>query len=98
MLDLSTIDMEGLARELARFMSPDALLSASDVGALTGHTGRHVLSVLSKGEGFPEAIRLRGKDGMRSDPRWLRADISKWIASHSVAERRAGRPRKALSS
>jgi len=86
------IDYEKLAVHLARFMCPDALLDADGVGALIEASRRQVLEYWAKADGFPKAIRPRGPDGKAGHPRWVRSDISDWVASHR--EKKAGRPRK----
>ena len=46
--------------------------------------------------GFPIAIRLTlDTDGKRSNPRWRRTDIEKWVTEHLSQRRlRGGRPRQ----
>ena len=51
--------------------------------------------------GFPKAIRLAGAEGRVGRPRWIRADISKYIAFRQGPEaggrtKRGGRPRNPI--
>lgn len=90
-------DIQALAREIAARIAPDALLDADDVGALFKVSGDYVRKSLVKAPGFPKAIRIAGEDGRRGQPRWLRADITAYIASHKAgATKRGGRPRKTI--
>lgn len=88
-------DIQALAREIAARIAPDALLDAEDVGAMFKVTARYVTEELIKAPGFPKAIRIAGRNGRRGQPRWLRADIAAFIATHKDGvTKRGGRPRK----
>ena len=55
-----------LARQIAARMSPEALLSAEDVGAMLGYPARYIRETIALAPGFPVAIRLRlNDDGKR---------------------------------
>lgn len=77
-----------LAREIAARVAPDALLDAADTAALLKCSERYFKDNYATEPSFPKALRLKTSTG-RSHPRWLRADIMQWVASH-----RTGRPRK----
>ena len=85
-----------LARQIAARISPEALLSAEDVGAMLGYPARYIRETIALAPGFPVAIRLRlDIDGKRSNPRWRRADVEEWVTAHIAQRRmRAGRPRQ----
>jgi hypothetical protein len=90
----NTLDVAELARQIAVRMSPDALLDAADVAAMLKYEPRYVTEQLVLAPGFPKPIRLTGPEGRRGQPRWLRASITDWIASHAGgASKRGGRPR-----
>lgn len=60
-----------LARQIAARISPEALLSAEDVGAMLGYPARYIRETITLAPGFPVAIRLRlDIEGKRSNPRW----------------------------
>lgn len=84
-----------LARQIAARMSPEALLSAEDVGAMLGYPARYIRETIALAPGFPSAIRLRlNDDGKRSNPRWRRTDVEEWVTTHLAQRRsRSGRPR-----
>lgn len=97
---MTEAEVEGIARHLATFLCPDALLDAKDVGALLKCSARHVLAWHAKSPGFPDPVRLNGPDGQVGHPRWLRKDITSWINSHVVSPEpvtRLGRRRKAAA-
>lgn len=77
-----------LARELAARIAPDALLDAADTAALLKCSERYFKDFYATEPSFPKALRLKTSTG-RSHPRWQRADVIRWIASHNT-----GRPRK----
>jgi len=85
-----------LARQIAARISPEALLSAEDVGAMLGYPARYIRETIALAPGFPVAVRLRlDADGKRSNPRWRRTDIEEWVAAHLAQRRtRSGRPRQ----
>lgn len=92
------IDVESLAREIAFRLDPDSLLDAEDVAAMLKVTPRYVTEQFAVAHGFQRAIRLTGPEGRRGKPRWHRAEISRWIASHhGGATKLGGRPRKIAS-
>ena len=92
----SDLNYAELARQIAARMSPEALLSAEDVGAMLGYPARYIRETIALAPGFPLAIRLKlDSDGKRSNPRWRRTDIEKWVTTHrSQRPTRAGRPRQ----
>ena len=91
---LAGVDVQALAREIAVRMAPDALLEASDVGAMLKCSPRYVLEHYVTAPGFPKPLRLTAAGGVRSKPRWLRGDLTKWIESHVGGQsKRGGRPR-----
>lgn len=91
------VDVQALAREIAVRMAPDALLEAEDVGAMLKCTGRYVTEHYVAAPGFPKPLRLTGRDGRRSKPRWRRCDIVAWVESHVGGQsKRGGRPRHAV--
>ena len=94
----SELNYAELARQIAARMSPEALLSAEDVGAMLGYPARYIRETIALAPGFPVAIRLRlNSDGKRSNPRWRRTDIEKWVTTHrSQRPTRAGRPRQQI--
>jgi predicted DNA-binding transcriptional regulator AlpA len=85
-----------LARQIAARISPEALLSAEDVGAMLGYPSRYIRETIALAPGFPVPIRLRlDTEGKRSNPRWRRADVEEWVTTHIAQRRmRAGRPRQ----
>lgn len=85
-----------LARQIAARISPEALLSAEDVGAMLGYPARYIRETIALAPGFPVAIRLRiDADGKRSNPRWRRTDVEEWVTAHLAQRKlRAGRPRQ----
>lgn len=90
--------VSALAREIAVRLAPDALLDAADVAALIKCQPRYVTEHYAAAPGFPKAIRLTGPGKTRSQPRWRRAEIMDWVASHANgASRRGGRPRRVVS-
>ena len=94
---LAGVDVQALAREIAVRMAPDALLEASDVGAMLKCSPRYVLEHYVTAPGFPKPLRLTAAGGARSKPRWLRGDLTAWIASHIGGQsKRGGRPRNTL--
>jgi len=92
----SDLNYAELARQIAARMSPEALLSAEDVGAMLGYPARYIRETIALAPGFPIAIRLKlDTDGKRSNPRWRRTDIEKWVTDHLSQRRlRGGRPRQ----
>ena len=92
----SELNYAELARQIAARMSPEALLSAEDVGAMLGYPARYIRETIALAPGFPVAIRLRlDSDGKRSNPRWRRTDVEDWVTAHLAQRRtRAGRPRQ----
>lgn len=86
------VDYEALARHLAPFLCPDALLDAAGVAALMCCEPRTVSEHYAKAPGFPAAIRPVGPNGKPGHPRWIRREVTDWIASHRA--KKAGRPRK----
>ena len=63
----SELNYVELARQIAARMSPEALLSAEDVGAMLGYPARYIRETIALALGFPVAIRLRlDSDGKRS--------------------------------
>ncbi len=96
---MSEIDVEALARHIAFRLDPDSLLDAEDVAVMLKVTPRYVTEQFAAAPGFPKAVRLTGPGGRRGKPRWHRADISRWIASHSAgATKLGGRPRGRTAS
>lgn len=87
-----SIDYAELAKHLAGFLCPDALLDAASVAALLKCEPRTVSEHYAKAPGFPKAIRPEGPNGKAGHPRWIRQEIADWVASHRKAK--AGRPRK----
>jgi predicted DNA-binding transcriptional regulator AlpA len=85
-----------LARQIAARISPEALLSAEDVGAMLGYPARYIRETIALAPGFPVAIRLRlDIEGKRSNPRWRRTEIEEWVAAHLSQRRtRSGRTRQ----
>lgn len=81
---MNDIDVPELARQIAARMSPDALLSPDDVGALLDCSGRYVTSQYALSPGFPKAIRLTGPDGRRSKPKYRRSAVMTWIEKHEI--------------
>ncbi len=89
-----SVDLSDLARQVAAIIAPDALLEASDIGAMLKCTPRYVTEEYARSPGFPKAIRLTGPNGRSSKPRWRRRDIAQWIDSHVGGKsKRGGRPR-----
>lgn len=84
---METEKITELARQIAARMGPDALLDPADVAAILGCRPRYVTEYYALAPGFPRAIRLTGRNGARSKPKWRRQDIEKWIDDH-----RRGRP------
>jgi len=92
-------DVVELAREIAMRLAPDALLEAKDVGAMLRCSAEYVTEQYACAPGFPKALRLTGKDGRRSKPRWIRSDIVAWIEKHRKGiTTRGGRPRNPISN
>lgn len=92
------VDVEALAREIAVRLAPDALLEAKDVGALLKCSAEYVTEEYAHAPGFPQALRLTGRDGRKSKPRWIRADIVAWIEKHRNGRgTRGGRQRRDTS-
>ena len=87
-----------LARQIAARMSPEALLSAEDVGAMLGYPARYIRETIALAPGFPSAIRLQlDTDGKRSFPRWRRTDVEQWVVDNMERRRaRGGRPRNVV--
>lgn len=79
---VSAVDVQELAREIAVRLAPDALLEAEDVGAMLKCDARYVTEQYAAAPGFPKALRLTGKGGRKSKPRWIRSDIVDWIEKH----------------
>lgn len=89
-----TVDLQELARQIANRMADDALLDAEDVASMLKCSPRQVLERYALAPGFPATIRLRGPDGAKGHPRWLRADIAQWISRHKEGNAPSrGRPR-----
>lgn len=92
---MSEIDVDELARQIAARLAPDALLDAADVGAMFKVSAKYVTEKMVTWPGFPKPIRFRGQGEHRSHPRWQRADITKYIATHrNGVTAVGGRPRK----
>lgn len=87
------LDVEALAREIASRLAPDGLLDAADVATLLKCSPRYVVDEVSRFPGFPKAIRLVGPNGRRSNPRWQRREVIKWLEDQTQ-RRPVGRPRK----
>lgn len=89
------IDVEALAGEIAFRLGPEGLLDAEDVAAMLKAPPQYVTEQFADAPGLPKAIRLTGPEGRRRKPRWHRADIGRWIASHGNGATKTGRrPRK----
>lgn len=94
---MTDAEILALAREIAFRMAPDALLDAEDVGAMSKVSAGYVRKSLAAAPGFPKAIQITLADGRQGQPRWLRSDIARYIASHrDGVTKRAGRPRKLI--
>jgi len=85
-----------LARQIAARISPEALLSAEDVGAMLGYPARYIRETIALAPGFPVPIRLLlDVEGKRSNPRWRRTEIEEWVEAHlSKRRKRSGRTRQ----
>ena len=90
----SELNYAELARQIAARMSPEALLSAEDVGAMLGYPARYIRETIALAPGFPVAIRQRlDSDGKRNNPRWRRTDVEDRVTAHLAQRRtRAGQP------
>jgi predicted DNA-binding transcriptional regulator AlpA len=73
-------------------MAPDALLDSEDIAALLKCSPRYVTECYVASPGFPKAIRLTIRTG-KSQPRWQRSDVIRWIETHKTTTPRGGRPR-----
>ncbi len=91
---VSGLDVQELAREIAVRMAPDALLEASDVGAMLKCDARYVTEQYAAAPGFPKALYLTGKGGRKSKPRWIRSDIVDWIERHKAGRSTRGGRRR----
>jgi hypothetical protein len=52
----SELNYVELARQIAARMSPEALLSAEDVGAMLGYPARYIRETIALALGFPVAM------------------------------------------
>ena len=89
-----TVDYSALAAELAPYLAEESLLSAQQVGALTGHSARAIQEVYAGSPGFPRPVTLTGREGRKSHPKWKKSEILDWISSINKGPAKAGRPRK----
>lgn len=91
-----SIDHELLARQIAAHLDENALLDAADIAALWKFSTRYVSEVMTKIPGFPEPVRLPGRDGKPGHPRWRKRDVIAYAEAHGPVPKasRGGRPRK----
>lgn len=93
---LPAFDYEELGRQVAARLDVDALCDASDIAAMWKFSTRYVAEVMTKTPGFPEPIRLPGRDGKPGHPRWRKRDVIAFAETHAPLPKasRGGRPRK----
>lgn len=94
---MTSLEVEALAREIAMRMAPDALLEASDVGAMLKCSAEYVTEEFAHAPGFPRAIRLTRPGGRNGKPRWLRSDVVEWIQSHREGQHTRGGSKRKIS-
>ena len=71
--------------QIAARMSPEALLSAEDVGAMLGYTARYIRETIALAPGLPSAIRLQlDTDGKRILSALARTLHRFWIFTSSI--------------
>jgi hypothetical protein len=89
-------DITELARAIAFRITPESLLTVSDLAAMFKVGERHVRDRIMRLPDFPKPIRLPTLTGTQGHPRWRLADVQAFLSKYTPEERpqRRGAPRK----
>lgn len=86
-MNLESIDIQALAREIAAQLDPNALMNGDDLAAYFRCCRRQAVERIAKRKGFPTPVQ-RGL--------WRRREVIEF--ANTPAKRGPGRPRRQLSS